>query len=124
MLNGTSMSAKELSKILPIEHTSISPILDKLKERELIKRYRATIDKREIKVYLTDKGYEILKKVNPDIVAYVRFTYGSLSPQEAKTFVKLMCKIRNRGLEWNKKGTDGAERVLEQLTHLNRTDSK
>ena len=119
MLEGSSMYPNELARFLPIENTSLSPVLDKLEKRGLIKRYRSNVDKRTVKVYLTGQGYELMKEANPDPIELARFTYGSLSADEAEVLIKLARKIRDRVLLWNKKDPAGAEKVLERLTHLN-----
>lgn len=118
MLEGSSMCPNELARFLPIENTSLSPVLDKLEERALIKRYRSNKDKRTVKVYLTEKGYALLKAANPPAIKFAKAIYGSLSPDEEKALISIERKIRDNVLLWNMKDPARAENVLDRLSHL------
>jgi DNA-binding MarR family transcriptional regulator len=116
---GSPLSPSDLSKFLPIENTSISPVLDKLEEFGFIRRQRSKIDKRTVKVFLTDSGYQLLKEVNPSAIELANFVYGSLTALERKTLINISRKIRDRVMNWNAHDPKMAESIFRRLTKPN-----
>jgi len=119
LLTGNAMYPYELAKFLPIENTSLSPVIDKLEDRGLIKRSRSKEDKRTVKIFLTERGYQLMRDVNPETIELAKFVYGSLSPKEAEALVKIARKIRDKVMIWNERDPAAAEHILERLTTVN-----
>ena len=116
LITGEAMYPHQLAKFLPIENTSLSPVIDKLENRGLIKRSRSKEDKRTVQIFLTEKGYKLMTEVNPETIELAKFVYGALSPEEARTLIKIARKIRDRVMIWNKRDPAAAEHILERLT--------
>ena len=62
IFNIPGMKVTELADILSIHQSTCSNILDKLQQKELIKRERSGSDQRVVHLYLTEKGTKLLAK--------------------------------------------------------------
>ncbi len=95
---GSPMSPTELNRYLTIEGTSISVVIDNLEKRGLVMRRRSQVDRRVVNVYLTERGYELLKQVNQQINRLIEEVYGRLSASERKDLVRLSRKVRDESI--------------------------
>lgn len=93
-----SMSLTEIAKFLPIEIHSVSALVEKLEIRGLIKRIRSKNDRRVVNIYLTESGFNILKKVVPFTHAFTMNATGSLSKSQLAALEKIMRIIRDNDL--------------------------
>lgn len=91
-----SISQKKLQEILAIEAGSISEILSKLEQRDLIKRYKDEQDKRKSIISLTQKGIDKVqhKKSNDEDL------FDMLDEQERQQFNDTLDKVLD---EWYKR---------------------
>lgn len=60
IFNTPGMKVTELAGVLSIHQSTCSNILDKLQRKKLIKRDRSGPDQRVVKLYLTEKGTQLL----------------------------------------------------------------
>jgi MarR family transcriptional regulator for hemolysin len=121
MFMGSPLSPSEIGRRLPIEATSISKLLAGLEKRSLIKRRRSNTDMRAVQVFITDVGLELLKKVEPRVIEQLNYVFGSFSANDRKLIIRLLRKIRNNCITWNKKNPQLAELIFKQLTERNYT---
>jgi len=91
--NNRMMSPTEISRVLPLEKRSVSPLIDKLHKRKLVTRRRSKNDRRSIEVELSEQGYELMKGLIPSINKLLSDTFGSLSEKERDHFVRLIHKV-------------------------------
>lgn len=68
-------------------------LMDKLIEKELINRTRCDHDKRIVFVEITDKGQELLKRIDDKLVE-VNFISKGLTDDEASRLNELLDKVR------------------------------
>lgn len=51
-----------IAKSVNLTQATVTTILDRLERQEMVVRERGTTDRRKVFIYLTDKGFELLKK--------------------------------------------------------------
>lgn len=91
---GTPLSTLQIRQRMLDKMSDTSRIVDRLVVKGLVKKVTAQIDKRLVDISISDKGINLLKKLDTyenDMDAIV----GSLSKDDAKTLNKLLDKIRN-----------------------------
>jgi len=62
--NGKNATISELAERLQIKHHSTVELIDRLVERDLIRRSRDDQDQRRVIIYLTPHGEQLLKKLS------------------------------------------------------------
>jgi len=112
LMAGSPMSPTELNRYLTIEGTSISIVIDNIEKRGLVQRRRSRKDRRIVNVYMTDKGYELLKKVNLLLKKLIEDVFGLLSPAERVQLTGLSRKIRNASIKKNGGNPDIVESIM------------
>jgi DNA-binding MarR family transcriptional regulator len=77
------MRVTELAKTLSVHQSTISNLLDKIEERGMLRKERPRDDQRSVHLYLTESGYEIMRRapkpmsgILPD--ALQRLPFGTL----------------------------------------------
>jgi DNA-binding MarR family transcriptional regulator len=113
---GAPMSPSELNKYLTIEGTSISVLIDGIEERGFIRRRRSRVDRRMVKVNLTEQGQELLSEIDPQISRLIEKIYGLLSEAERKQLITLCRKVRDASVENNGGNPDIVEAILMKFS--------
>jgi len=60
--NNSNMQISEIAKNISLSQATVTSILDRLELQGYAKRQRSIVDKRKVKIVLTDKSKEILKE--------------------------------------------------------------
>ena len=77
------------------EAPGITRLLDRLEGRALVRRERAKPDRRQVNCFITAKGLEVLRKLDPAIEGEAEWTGGdTLTKAEHRQLVKLLEKVR------------------------------
>jgi DNA-binding MarR family transcriptional regulator len=76
------------------EGTTITRLLDKLEEAELIRRERATPDRRQVMCYATAKGRQLLDKIDPLVDAADEGAMAALGERQLQQFIGALDAIR------------------------------
>jgi DNA-binding MarR family transcriptional regulator len=77
------------------EAPGITRLLDRLESRQFVRRERAKPDRRQVNCYITAKGLDVLRKLDPVIEGDAEWTSSdSLSKGEHRTLVKLLALVR------------------------------
>lgn len=87
-------SVKQIGEILFLESNTLTPLLKRLEQKQLIKRTRSKSDERTVIIALTNSGKEmkhIAKEIPGKIVA--SFNDDSISEMEIKDFQKTLFKL-------------------------------
>lgn len=71
MLSSGDITIGDISKTLGIAKPNITPLLDKLSERGLVKRVRGVGDKRVVNVHLTEAGRKVLNDLQSAVAEQV-----------------------------------------------------
>ena len=76
------------------EGTTITRLLDKLEEAELIRRERATPDRRQVMCYATAKGRQLLDKIDPLVDSADEAAMAALGERQLQQFIAALDAIR------------------------------
>jgi len=76
------------------EGTTITRLLDKLEEAELIRRERATPDRRQVMCYATAKGRQLLDKIDPIVDSADEAAMAALGERQLQQFIGALDAIR------------------------------
>lgn len=71
-------------------------IIDKLEQRDLVKRTACPDDRRVIHVFLTENGIIVMEKIMPKHRDLIDDMFSDLTDQESHTLVKLLKKVKKR----------------------------
>ena len=81
------------------EGTTITRLLDKLEDAELVRRERALPDRRQVICHATDAGKQLLDRMDPVVDASDADAVASLAEEEAATLVRLLDAVRAANAE-------------------------
>jgi MarR family transcriptional regulator, 2-MHQ and catechol-resistance regulon repressor len=87
---------QQIGTSILISSGSMTYVIDKLEQKNLLKRNACPNDRRAIHVTLTDKGTELMNKVMPLHEDFVDYAFDSLDSSEQETLVRLLKKVRER----------------------------
>jgi DNA-binding MarR family transcriptional regulator len=83
----------ELCRYLSLDSGSMTRMLDRLEQKELIQRQRSDADRRQIRVVLTDAGLQLANRL-PHIGANaMNELVGVLDPQELADLERILTKV-------------------------------
>jgi DNA-binding MarR family transcriptional regulator len=104
-----------IKSFVPIESPSVSALLDRLEERKLILRKRSKKDRRQVDLYLTEGGYQILKETTLDTDQLIRTAWETISPRKRRLLTGVAKELRNNCLSLFKIDRANAETVLSKF---------
>jgi MarR family transcriptional regulator, 2-MHQ and catechol-resistance regulon repressor len=87
---------QQIGTSILISSGSMTYVIDKLEQKNLLKRNACPDDRRAIHVTLTDEGIELMNKVMPIHEDFVDYAFDSLESSEQETLVRLLKKVRER----------------------------
>jgi DNA-binding MarR family transcriptional regulator len=96
ILKGQSPKAISVSNIMERmidKMSNTSRLVEKLRQKELIKRVTCEKDRRQVDVKITKKGLELLEKVKTEMNAFKTIS-DNLTEKEASTINDLLDKMR------------------------------
>ena len=76
------------------EAPGITRLLDKLEKARLVRRARATHDRRLVICFITSKGLALIRKIDPRIIEADQAGGAGLTPAERKQLIVLLEKVR------------------------------
>ena len=83
----------EVSSKLLTSTGNMTLVLDNLEKRDLVRRVREQSDRRTVRIYLTDKGKELIERIFPAIASEITKEFGVLSVEEQETLGRLCRKL-------------------------------
>lgn len=92
---GDGLTQRELSEKVRMKGPTTVAALNKLEDKELVRRQGNKNDARKINVFLTPEGRKVYRRVMPDIEAVNRQIMDSFTPTEQATFKELIRRVRN-----------------------------
>jgi len=93
LLEHGSLSQNELGRMTAMDIATIKGVVDRLRERKLVKSRKAPTDGRRQVISLTQKGTEMMQDAIPDASEVTAQTVEPLTKSEATQLVKLLRKI-------------------------------
>ena len=88
------LSQAQLSSMMLVNRANITTLIDRMEKTDLVVRTHAPSDRRTNIVKLTDKGKELLAKIEPLYTAEVKRIMAALKQNEQKTVIEMLEKIR------------------------------
>ena len=92
------VSQRALVQETHLRPPTVSVILAKMEEEGMVERRKNPDDKREVRVYLTERGREVDMKVISNIKATDSLGVAGLSDEEIDTLMMLLGRVRNNFL--------------------------
>lgn len=87
------VTQKDLAERTFKDQPNLGRIVDKLEKKQLIKRCTDARDRRMVKVFLTEEGYELKKELIPRASEILDFAQKNISDDEIEILRKLLKKI-------------------------------
>lgn len=84
---------RELSRNVAIEDATMVRTLDRMERDDLVRRERNPRDRREIRVYLTEKGWGLRDTLVPEAIAGNRTASRGLSEDEQRQLLDLLRRV-------------------------------
>jgi DNA-binding MarR family transcriptional regulator len=81
------------------EGTTITRLLDKLEEAELVRRERSYPDRRQVMCYATTKGKRLLEQLDPQVDELDELVIGFLPLGRVKELIRTLDEIRRENAE-------------------------
>ena len=88
-----NISQKKLADIIQKDPNNVKVLVDKLEQKELIKRSPNPDDKRAFSLSTTDKGINLINTLNQVDISVISDVEKSLTEQENIQLLKLLSKI-------------------------------
>lgn len=85
----------KIAPLMGIEPTSLSRLLKTMEDKGLVYREKDKVDRRVVKLYLTQKGLELKKISRQMVLDYNKAIYEEVGEQQMENFLQTMNKIRN-----------------------------
>lgn len=94
--DGEGLSQADLSRMMLVNRSNITSILDRMEKAGLVRRVRSPRDRRANVIELTSRGGRILDGVEDAYMKEVGRIMGRLSQAELKQLVASLGKVRER----------------------------
>ena len=88
-----SLTIKELLVVLNIKKQSLSKVINKLKEDDIILLKKSKKDKRNKNIYLTKKGIKIEKKLTEKQISNIANAYKNAGTDSINGFKKILLNL-------------------------------
>jgi len=90
------LSFTELSKRLSFDHPTITGVVDRMEREKLVKRQRDQLDRRVVKVFLTQKGKNLESITAKAGTEVDQETVADLTPAEVEQFRSWLLEFREK----------------------------
>lgn len=95
-IGGTDgMTCKEIGDLTLITKGTLTGVIDRLEEKELVERWSVEGDGRKTIVALTRKGERVYEKAFPKHIAFLKEKFDGLSAKDRKQAIILLERIKN-----------------------------
>lgn len=84
----------KIAPLMGIEPTSLSRLLKTMEEKGLVYREKDLTDRRVVKLYLTEKGFELKKISRKMVLDYNKAVLEHVGQEDLDAFLKTMDKIK------------------------------
>lgn len=91
-----SRSLNILSKIVQVQKSNMTTLVDSLEERNIVKRLRDEKDRRSINLMLTDSGEEIRQALAMEYEKNLSVILGEISEEDIESAVKVLQSIKDK----------------------------
>ena len=88
------MTQNQLSQLLLVDKSNVTGLLDRLTKAGLVRRNRVLGDRRSYHVMLTERGGEVIEKLDAQYTAQAALLMANFSEQERDEMIRLTHKLR------------------------------
>jgi DNA-binding MarR family transcriptional regulator len=88
-----SLSQVELANASFKNAPTISRIIDVMEKKQLVKREKATDDRRSYKITLTTEGKKLVKKIRPHVSGLREKSWNQLSDKDYTEFIRIINQV-------------------------------
>lgn len=96
LLSGRADTAAQICKEISYSAGAMSRMIDRLEQKDLIRRVVSTDHRRAYKLELTEKGKEVYPKLRESSVKVIDKYFGELNDDELDKLETLISKLQNR----------------------------
>lgn len=93
LMGGDGVCASEISQRFDINTSRVAAVLNTLSKKGFIKREEDPLDKRKIRVFITDKGKAFAYERKKEIESYFVTLLEHLGDEDTKEYLRLSGKI-------------------------------
>jgi len=93
VLRDRTPSMNELAKLLELDKSSVTGLVDRAEERGLVTRIPSTADRRSVQVTLTGEGRSLAAAATGAFDADVEGLLDGLSPAQRRTLTRLLSRV-------------------------------
>ncbi len=90
--NGTP--ATKIAPLMGMEPRSLTRLLSKLEERELIYRQPDPVDRRMVRIFLTQLGRDAKARTKEVVIGFNKELYNNIPHEDLDTFFRVLDQIR------------------------------
>ncbi|WP_344684955.1 MarR family transcriptional regulator [Saccharopolyspora taberi] len=83
----------ELTRLMRLEKSSMSGLVDRVERRGLVERVRDTCDRRAYRIELTEDGVRLANKSHEGVIAELERRAASLTDEERDALTALLGKV-------------------------------
>ena len=87
-------SIKELTSKMLDRSSNASRLVDKLLEKELVDRRTCPVDRRQVEIYISEKGKKLITKASEAIQDRTQTIFQNISVEELVLFNNILDKLR------------------------------
>ena len=91
----SELTCRELSDRMVHRVPDITRLLDRLEARHLVKRQRSTDDRRVVRVWITEKGRELLAPLDEKLKVLLLDEFGHMSEDSLLRLIYLLEEVRS-----------------------------
>lgn len=88
------LSLTELADLLHVSRPSASTMVDRLVEMGLLLREQAEVDRREVRIRLSENGYRQFQQMEEEILCYITELLSKLGPVYSAQWCDVYAKVR------------------------------
>ena len=88
--------ATKIAPMMGMTSSSLSRLLKKMEDDKLIFREHDKVDKRIVKIFVTDKGFELRERVRSAVVDFNKRLLSKIDQSELKAFEKVNSIIKEQ----------------------------
>lgn len=89
------VSASQLAHLVCRHPSSMTALLDRMEEKELLRRQVDEHDRRSVRVFLTDRGRALEPEIRSVIGRVDHLLDEFITPEQLETFLYVLCVLQN-----------------------------
>ena len=93
LMDNDGVNASEISQRFDINTSRVAAVLNALSKKGFIERTVDPLDKRKIRVFITDKGRYFASERKKEVESYFQMLLEHLGEEDTKEYLRLSCKM-------------------------------